>query len=71
MGVTGSCEEANGTYGSKNKDNTNPKEIHPRCVSGNRIKHQTAIHQTQHTFFTGCIFVFLSQYLKYDDDESA
>jgi hypothetical protein len=49
-GVTGSCEPANGRYGSKNKDNINLKEIHPRCVSGNKIKHQTAIRQTKHTF---------------------
>ena len=66
----GSCEPANGTYGSKNKDNINLKEIHPGCVSGNRIKHQTAIRQTQNTFSRDCTF-FLSKYLKYDDDESA
>jgi hypothetical protein len=59
-GVTGSCEPANGIYGSKNKDNINLKEIHPRCVSGNKIKHQTAIRQKQQIFDRLYICFFLS-----------
>jgi hypothetical protein len=62
--VTGSSEAANRTYGSKNKDNINLKAIHPRCVSGNKIKHQTAICQIQYTFFYRlyiCFFIVTSE----------